>query len=123
MIIDTNILLRFLLKEKHIESTQLFKEAYELIVTDAIIAEAVYVLCGNTYGYSKQNATLAIEAVLSRKNVTHNTLADSSYLVLYRESNLDLADCYLIALALKTKQELKTFDKQMLKTYQKLKTN
>jgi len=80
----------------------------------------MYVLTG-TYKKNRAQSVTAMSMILRRQQMIYKSGLASTYLNIYINHNLDLADCYLIALALKTGQDLKTFDKQMLKVYQQLK--
>ncbi|MBL8122057.1 PIN domain-containing protein [Candidatus Saccharibacteria bacterium] len=117
MILDTDILLRFLLGEAD-GATMKLLEKEPVVLTDMVISEVVYVLHGKMYNYTRTGLAQAILALLARKNVQYISNADASYLSLYARTTLDLVDCYLIRLAVFQNIPLKTFDKKMQRTYQ-----
>jgi predicted nucleic acid-binding protein len=123
VVIDTNIILRYLLEDNPDltkQATTVINSGDSIILDDVVIMECVYVLTG-VYKMTKSQSSTAMSLFIKRNQIDYNSGLASYYLDIYAQTNLDLADCYLIALALKTKQELKTFDKQMLKVYQSLK--
>ncbi len=119
MIIDTNILLDLLVRDGQRGVDELFDSANKIVITDTILAEAVYVMIGPQFNFARDDVVSALCAVLKKSNVKHSSHVGESYLQLYARTNLDLADCYLIALAVKTKQPLKTFDRAMQRAYLK----
>ena len=122
MVIDTNIILRYLLEdnpEQLDQATSIIESGDLILLDDVVIMECIYILTG-VYKMTKSQSSTAISLFLKRKQIIYDSKLAWQYLGIYSDYNLDLADCYLITLAIKTKQELKTFDKQMLKTYQKL---
>lgn len=118
MIIDTNIILRFLLGEADDAVLQVLKDE-AVVITDLVLAEVVYVLSGRQYNYTRTGIRNALAVLLERDNVQHLTHVGVSYLDLYAATRLDLADCYLIELALQQKKPLKTFDKKVLHIYER----
>ena len=78
--------------------------------------ECVYVAM-STYGKSREQIAGALSALLNKDKVVYVSNLACVYFPIFTTTTLDLADCYLISLALQTKQELKTFDKKMLKIY------
>jgi len=124
VVIDTNIILRYLLEDNPEllrQATSIINSGDSIILDDVVIIECIYVLTG-VYKMTKSQSSTAMSLFIKRDQVDYSSSLANYYLDIYAQTNLDLADCYLISLALKTKQELKTFDKQMLKTYQNLKT-
>jgi predicted nucleic acid-binding protein len=121
--IDTNILLRWLLNdhpELSDKARQLIEttEDGELLVSDVVLAEIYYVLRGQHYSNSKIASLIEDfmqQAAFNFDNETRLT----SQLAIIAETNLDFADCYLIARAILTRQNLKTFDHAMQKAYAK----
>lgn len=123
MVIDTNVVLRYLLQdniELSKQATAIIESGESVLLDDVVIMECMYVLSG-VYKKTKDQSSTAIMLFSKMQQVTYVSGLAWQYLDVYSQTNLDLADCYLIALAIKTKQDLKTFDKQMLKIYQQLK--
>lgn len=123
--VDTNIVLRWLL-EDHAELTaqanQLIAQAEEdeeqLLISDVVLSEIFYVLRFKGFEHSQVaeylRGLLEQEAFIfeqeSRLDLLFNIIG---------ETKLDFADCYLISRAVHAQQSLKTFDKAMLKAYEK----
>jgi predicted nucleic acid-binding protein len=120
-LIDTNIILRWLLgdhRELSPRAEKIVEEARPstLIVTDVIVAEIVYVLrstgrdrkqtgealllIGRTEAFKYENEELVMEVI--------NLLVSTG---------LDFADCYLLARSHPEKIGLLTFDKPLEKLY------
>ncbi len=118
-LVDTNIILRWLLGDHEILSQKAEKivqqaEPSSLLVTDVIVAEIVYVLRSTGRDRSQTNEALRLIAR------TEAFKYESEELVirvanLLKDTNLDFADCYLLARARKEKLGLETFDKSLKK--------
>lgn len=125
MVIDTNVILRYLLRDDSrlfVEASKVFESAEPLRITDVVIMECVYVMEG-TYGKKRGQVAEAINVLLRQNNVVYETGLAARYLELYANHKIDLADAYLIALALEEKEPLKTFDKKMQRVYEAEKAN
>jgi len=121
VVIDTNIVLRYLLRDNDAgfeEASKIFESGREVKITDLVISEVLYVMRGVTYKKSRQQAAESIRIALQNNNVINPSGTAKKYLELYMTTNLDLVDCYLIASVLKSGEELKTFDKKMQKVYE-----
>lgn len=120
MVIDTNIILRYLLRddaELFVKSSDIIESGDRLEITDVVIMECVYVMAG-LYGKKRDQIAAALTMFLQQDCVTYAPNLADYYLRLYSHYNLDLSDCYLIAYAIRHKSNLKTFDKRMNKIYQ-----
>lgn len=119
MVIDTNVIIYLLIddnKTLHEASTKMFAKERELVITDVVLMECVYVLVG-AYKKTREQVTQALIMILKREAVSYDSMLAEHYLSLYSSTRLDFADCYLIALALQKNKPLKTFDKMMQKAY------
>lgn len=120
-LVDTNVLLRWLLgdhKELSSKAEKLVQEAApsSLLVTDIVVAEIVYVLRGT--GRDRQQtseALLLIGRTAAFKCENEELLAE--IIRLLTATKLDFADCYLLARSRREKLELKTFDGLLNKLY------
>ncbi len=123
VLVDTNILLRWLLGDHNELSPKAEKIVQEaksssLLVTDIIVAEIVYVLRGT--GRDRQQtseALLLIERTEAFKYENEELLAEIIRLI--TTTKLDFADCYLLARSRREKLELETFDGPLNKLYLK----
>ena len=120
-LVDTNILLRWLLgdhKELSPRAEKIVQEAKpsSLLVTDIIVAEIVYVLRGT--GRDRQQtseALLLIGRTEAFKYENEELLAEIIRFI--TTTKLDFADCYLLARSRREKLELETFDGLLNKLY------
>ena len=117
MIIDTNVLLDLLVRSGANNADEFFSTQKQIIITDVVVSETIFVMLGSLYKVTKTSAVAALSRILQLGNVTHKSDVGLKYLDLYANHDLDLADCYLITLAIKTKQPLRTFDRKMHKVY------
>ncbi len=121
VLVDTNILLRWLLGD-HTElspkAEQLIQKAKPatLLITDVIVGEIVYVL--RSTGRDRQQTSEALllldrtEAFKYENDELVRQITD-----LLATTSLDFADCYLLARARREKLELETFDGPLRKHY------
>lgn len=118
-LVDANIVLRWLLGD-HKElsrKAEIIVEGSEeknLVIADMILAEIVYVLRGK--GYDREQTTVSLGLTARTPAFAYESpelMLDS--LTLYSQTNLDFADCYLLARAQRQKISVQTFDKQLVK--------
>ena len=120
-LIDTNIILRWLLgdhKELSPKAEKLIEDAETstLLVTDIVVAEIVYVL--RSTGRDRiqtSEAILLIGRTEAFKYENEELVMKITNLLI--DTNLDYADCYLLARARKEKLGLETFDGSLKKLY------
>ncbi len=120
-LVDTNILLRWLLGDHQTlspkaEKIVLAAKPATLLVTDIIVAEIVYVL--RSKGYDRQQtseALLLIERTEAFKYENTELIMEVTNLL--TKTSLDFADCYLLARAKRETIGLETFDNQLRKLY------
>lgn len=121
VLVDTNILLRWLLgdhKELSLKAEELVIAAKpgSLLITDIVVAEIVYVL--RSTGRDRQQtseALLLLGRTAAFKYENDDLIID--ILRLLTETSLDFADCYLLARARREKLHLETFDDRLCKLY------
>ena len=120
-LIDTNILLRWLLgdhKELSRRAERLIQQAppASLLVTDIIVGEIVYVLPST--GRDRQQTCEALW-LLGRTAAFkyENDELIMEITSLLTETSLDFADCYLLARARREKLGLETFDNALKKLH------
>ena|SRR3989344_8753106 len=122
VIVDTNVFLRFLLKDDpilHKQALSLFTKAkagkIKLLIPTIVIFEISFVL-NSVYKFTKEEVIQNIESLL----VVHYLSIDDSIIfrqaiVLYKDSNNSFADCFLLAKARSQGIKLFTFDKKLSK--------
>ncbi len=116
-ILDTNMILRFLLNDNQ----DMAKQVEELIdnnfvmVTSEVIAEVIYVM-KSVYKIAKSDITQTLLEFVSLPTVTAEHLdVIEKGITLYAENNLDFVDCLLCAYNLQCGYEICTFDKKLNK--------
>ncbi len=120
-LIDTNILLRWLLgddKELSSKAEKIVQEAKSssLLVTDIIVAEVVYVL--RSTGRDRQQTSEALLLIGRTEAFRYeNDELLTEIIKLISATKLDFADCYLLARSRREKLELETFDGLLNKLY------
>jgi predicted nucleic acid-binding protein len=120
-LIDTNIILRWLLgdhKELSLKAEKLVDKSRPatLLVTDVVIAEIVYVLRGTGRDRRQTSeALLLIGRTKAFKYENEGLVLNITDLLV--GTNLDFADCYLLAKARREKLGLETFDSSLEKLY------
>lgn len=122
LIIDTNILLRFLLKDiphQAEEARKVFKQAekdkVKLIIPQIVIFEIVFQLI-KVYKFEKNKVIDAIKVILNTDyfEVQDNEVFQES-LKKFKLANISFADCFLASYSEKQKCEVFTFDKKLKK--------
>lgn len=120
--VDTNVLLRFLLKDvlKQSEAArQKFQEAKQtktqLFVPQIVIFEVVFALT-RIYKFNKGGVVEAIKSLLAAEflNIQDKEIFGSA-LSLFAKRNISLADCFIVAFSKIHKASLFTFDKDLAK--------
>ncbi len=120
-LIDTNILLRWLLndhKELSHKAESLISNAKSgsLLVTEVIAAEIVYILRSTGRDRSQTSeALLLIGRTAALKYENEELMMD--IIKLMTEASLDFADMYLLARTRRKKISLETFDGPLRKIY------
>lgn len=122
LIIDTNILLRFLLRDvphQAEEAKKVFKQAekgeVELIIPQIVIFEIVFQLI-KLYKFEKNKVIEAIKIILKTDyfEVQDNEVFQGS-LKKFKLANISFADCFISSYSEKQKGEVFTFDKKLKK--------
>lgn len=120
--IDTNVLLRFLLKDvpKQAEvARKKFQEAKQtktqLSVSQIVIFEVVFALT-RVYKFDKSDIVEAIKSLLGAEFLKiQDREVFGPALSLFTKRNISLADCFIVAFSKFNKAPLFTFDKDLAK--------
>jgi predicted nucleic-acid-binding protein len=121
-LLDTNVLLRFLLDD-HAELSEaaacLFQQAADgeclLILTDLGIAEAIWVLT-SFYKLERQTVAESLAKMIVKAGIQCPTLEPTlDALARFKASNCDFFDCYLAAQAAASGVAVASFDKDLKK--------
>lgn len=126
-LLDTNFILRFLLKD-HPTQSPTAKKIFEtrgemLFIADTVIAEVIWVLT-SFYRLAKEEAANKIYQLLNLNSVYSNKDLIIRTLYFYRNSNIAFIDAYLAAYAEEEKLEgIYSFDKGLdkIKSVKRLK--
>ena len=121
-LLDTNVLLRFLLDdhpEPSVAAARLFQQAADekclLILTDLGIAEAVWVLT-SYYKIERQKVADSLAKLLLKAGVQCPSLEPVlDALARFKATNCDFFDCYLAAQAASSGVAIASFDSDLRK--------
>lgn len=119
--LDANILLRLLLNDvpnQHDAVVKLLRSVTgQLAVSDTAIIEVVFVLCGKTYNFTREQTLEAIGGLMKLKEINCNrTLFEKALPLFVKYPGLSFEDCCLATYAqLNDAVPLWTFDKKLAK--------
>lgn len=126
--IDTNFFLRFFLKDikkQYLEAKTTFSAAarYEDdLITALIVVFEVFWVLSSFYKFNREEIEIVIKGILGMTFIRldeRDILNDA--LVLYRNTNLSLGDCYNLAYSRKMRvKDFKTFDVKLGKEFEKI---
>jgi len=124
LLVDTNVLLRFITGEPADQASQVAKlfEAADsgkarITVLPMILAEAVYVLIG-FYGHSRSKTAEVLAHLLSSPGFHSEENGKMIHaLKLFGAGKLDFADCYLAAISMADSQTLVSYDRELGKLH------
>ena len=115
IIVDTNILLRYLLEDNEELSPKAIEiiDNNEIFIPTEVIVEASYVL-KKVYNVEKEKIYEAIKLLLDMDDVNfQNKNTIEIAFKIYSEKNLDIVDCMLFAYNRNENYDIKTFDKKL----------
>jgi predicted nucleic-acid-binding protein len=129
-LIDTNFLARILLQDdqKQVQTVLDFidtsvEKNLEMYIDKTVVFELIYVLSGKIYQLDRQEVFDKITALIDLNCFTFESLEVLlKSLDLYKNTTLDVVDCYLIQKALEEDYQFQSFDQKALKVYQSLKS-
>lgn len=117
VIVDTNIILRYLLQDNE----ELSKKAIEIIdnnkifIPTEVIVEASYVL-KKVYNVEKEKIYETVKLLLDLENINFQNKATIELAFkIYADKNLDIVDCILFAYYKNENLTIRTFDKKLNK--------
>lgn len=122
VIVDTNVLLRFLIKDDSIlgtKASEFFNNAskgkFVIKLNELIVAECLWVLISH-YKYSKEQAISSLRQLILREEfkIRDKVLINES-LVFYLENNISWVDSYLYCQSKSSGLKLFTFDEKLAK--------
>lgn len=121
-VLDTNILIRLLLKDHKILSPQasaLFKEAEKgkinLYADEIMVAEVVWLL-GSFYKYSREEISNQLEKIISQPWIINSRKElILATIELFHATNLSYVDCWLYTVSRNLNFPLATFDRKLKK--------
>ena len=115
--LDTNVILRFLLRDVPAQAARAESAATspDVYVTDVAITETVFVL-EKYYEASRSEIVSSLTAFLALPNLISNAAMFMDVFELYEaRATLSIVDCYAAIEAKEWQNELATFDKKLLK--------
>lgn len=128
-IIDTNLIVRYLVNDQpaHYKKARDFFDFVKLgrikaILEQTVFTETVFVL-NKIYEIPRDKISGALSGLLSYKGIYNHekeVLLDS--LVVYATTNLHIVDCIILAKARLQETAIQSFDQELLKHYQSLKS-
>lgn len=115
IIIDANVILRYLLNdnEEMASEAEMLIKNHEVWVTTEVIAEVIYVL-KRVYKVEKREVCNCLLEFLEEVRVEGREVLEKA-IQTYAECNLDFVDCVLYAYHSVRQYEIKTFDKKLNK--------
>lgn len=122
IIIDTNAILRFILKDvstQHIEIYELIKKAknkkLRIIIPEIVVFETYFTL-KSYYEYEKEALLKVLESLLSSDYLkVENKKIFMEAIKIYKTSNLEFVDCFLVSNSKALDMDLFTFDRNLKK--------
>ena len=115
--LDTNIILRFLLRDIPDQSTRAIAavEGSECYVTDVVITETIFVL-EKIYEARRRDIASSLRSFLRFPNLLSNADLLNDVMDLYQNrESLSIIDCYAAVEAGPSGNQMVTFDKKLLK--------
>jgi len=122
LIADTNIFLRFLLKDnprQYVQARAVFarvkEKKIELIIPQIVIFEIAFAL-DKYYGFPKQKIIEGLQTIIagSDTNIEDHQVFKKA-LDIYNQRNISFVDCFLDAYSKEHDAEIFTFDKNLKK--------
>lgn len=113
IILDTNSFIRFFTRDVESQALQvveLFESAEELAIPDVVFPEIEYVT-KSQYRYTKEKIIELYEFMTTGRFRINAQIKTA--IQIYKESNLDIADCIIAAYSLGNR--LASFDRQLVK--------
>lgn len=113
---DTSALIRFFtndLPSKAQRVKEVLESGEKIIIPDVVFPELEYVLLSKSYNATRKKILKAFEFLANQRkiSISGNVIKAVS---LYKITNLDMADCIIVATSLDNK--LLSFDKKLLTT-------
>ena len=119
---DTNIILRYLLKDdeaQFVSASELFEAvrggARKAVILESVLVECMYILVKH-YKVPKQTAVESLSGLLHYRGIINSDREQLlTALAMHSEKKLDIADCILLAKGNREGYEVCTFDKAPIK--------
>lgn len=104
--VDTNVLLRYLLRDDEIQAEkarQIFERQERILITDVVLAETMWTLIGRRYRAVKADLVAVVENLLQDPKVCfEDDEVVWNALQAYRKTDADFADALIVYKAQKT---------------------
>lgn len=113
-IVDTNIIIRFLVNDDEVQAEilpRLINES-KVIILNEILIECVFVL-NKVYKIDRQAVAQGLSDLISNENIISNQKLLLQTLSFYENSSLDIVDCLLASHKKLENYEIFTLDKKL----------
>jgi predicted nucleic-acid-binding protein len=119
-LIDTNIILRYLLDDHKVHSPKagafmaaVFEGTKKAEIPDVVIVECIYVM-GKHYKISRSEISAKLSGILNFSGIVNSDRSEILEALLYGCTNIDIVDCILAAHS-SAEKVVVSFDKDMKK--------
>lgn len=114
--LDTSALIRFFTNDipsKALLVKEVLESGMKIIIPDVVFPELEYVLLSKSYNATRKKILKAFEFLANQRKISISENAVKA-VNLYKITNLDMADCIIVATSLDNK--LLSFDRKLLTT-------
>ena len=120
-IFDANVILRYILNDNAdlADKAAKFISEGNVLITNEVIAEVVFVLSGRIYKIERNRIKSALIAFLDEVDSQNEVIRKA--LDAYGETKLDFVDCLLYAYNKLNSDEICTFDQELIKLLNEIK--
>jgi predicted nucleic acid-binding protein len=117
VVLDTNALICFFTLDDERKANQVKKlldNEEEVFIPDVVFPEIEYVLVRTSYKLQKEDVIRSYDYLISHSNIKYNKYIEDS-IKIFKNYNLDMADCIVAAISLQNNNSLATFDEALRK--------
>lgn len=119
VIIDTNIIIRFLVKDSPVlskKAKEIFQNQNNILILDCVLLEVLYVLRSKIYKVHKKDGLIMIRRLKDYPNIhLENRELIELFIEIYEKNNISAIDSYLVARNHLKMNKVLTFDNKLMK--------
>lgn len=119
VIIDTNIIIRFLVRDSPIlskKAKEIFLNQNDILILDCVLLEVLYVLKSKIYNVQKVDGLNMIRKLKDYPNIhLENRELIELFIDIYKKNNISAIDSYLVARNHLKMNRVLTFDNKLKK--------